>query len=249
MKDRERTTFDFVADKQLAGSAVNAEITIYAGPLIIGILRLPIVCDPHETPSPHDDEQATATARMLRSVFASYSHDDEPIVIACRNAYTALGLKFWRDRDDLGSGQLWEPALEDMIRNADVFQLFWSPRSSQSPYVREEWKYALGLQRSGDFIRPVYWEQPLSPVPQELSTLNFRYMPLARMDETANTNPSAPATRSATTGESTGVMHPVEQPPEPAAIAPRSVASVEMPLEPAQKPRRKRFLGLFPRRS
>ena len=53
----------------------------------------------------------------------------------------------------------------DFIRAADVFQLFWSRNSMTSPWVRQEWEYALSLGRA-HFIRPTYWETPMPEAPE-----------------------------------------------------------------------------------
>ena len=64
-----------------------------------------------------------------------------------------------------------------MIKQADVFQLFWSWNALKSPLVREEWRQALALNRP-HFIRPVYWEEPLPEQaglpPAELRRLHFQ---------------------------------------------------------------------------
>jgi hypothetical protein len=102
-------------------------------------------------------------------------------VIACRNAYKALGFDFLRDRDTLRPGEDWNATLRQMIDRADIFQLFWSEHSARSAYCKQEWEYALqqSKSKSGAFIRPVYWEQPLVPPPPELANLHFAYVPLA----------------------------------------------------------------------
>jgi hypothetical protein len=63
-----------------------------------------------------------------------------------------------------------------MIREADVFQLFWSRQSMLSGFVRREWEYALSLRRP-NFVRPTYWETPLPEgpglPPEALKSLHF----------------------------------------------------------------------------
>jgi hypothetical protein len=60
-----------------------------------------------------------------------------------------------------------------LIDTSDIFQLFWSDRSANSFYVRQECEYALQHYKYKDFIRPVYWEKPMRPPPPELSQLHF----------------------------------------------------------------------------
>jgi len=72
---------------------------------------------------------------------------------------------------------MWSDHLLELIRGADVFQLFWSRNAMVSEYVRAEWEFALSLRRP-HFIRPVYWEEPLPEQaglpPGELRALHFQ---------------------------------------------------------------------------
>jgi hypothetical protein len=178
--DWQRVLFDFAADKSYAGSALNGEIMIYSGPLVIGAIRLAFLCDETISTSSVADTIAL-TSDPFRRIFASYSHADGAVVTACRNRYKALGLDVLIDVDTLRSGQRWSEQLCRMVDQSDVFQLFWSARSAESEFVQQEWRYALGLGRSNDFIRPVYWEQPLPAPPEELQPLHFAFMPLAQL--------------------------------------------------------------------
>ena len=64
-----------------------------------------------------------------------------------------------------------------MIDAADIFQLFWSERSAKSVYVTQEWEYALQLNRGEGFVRPIYWEVPMTKPPEKLAPLHFAYLP------------------------------------------------------------------------
>jgi hypothetical protein len=92
------------------------------------------------------------------------------------------------DVDSLRSGEDWTDALMRLIDRADIFQLFWSQNSAQSQFCRQEWQYALQQEKlKGDtFIRPVYWEQPLIPPPEELEPLHFAYVPLPKSEADPN---------------------------------------------------------------
>jgi hypothetical protein len=119
---------------------------------------------------------------MYRSVFASYSHADSHLVEAVEKAYQALGMDYLRDVMSLKTGQSWSDELLRKIEEADVFQLFWSANASRSAYVEQEWRHAI-RQRAGKgatFIRPVYWEDTLAPVPAELSQIHFARVDFAR---------------------------------------------------------------------
>ena len=83
-----------------------------------------------------------------------------------------------RDVESIRSGEVWSDALKTLIDQADIFQLFWSSNSCTSQHVKSDWDYALTLEPTrASFIRPVYWEQPLPPVPDVLDKLNFAYEP------------------------------------------------------------------------
>jgi hypothetical protein len=121
------------------------------------------------------------TAKPYDKVFCSYSHRDTQIVERVEVAYQALGMDYLRDVHTLKSGENWNRRLLAMIEEADIFQLFWSTTAAESKYVRQEWMHALGLDKPGSFIRPVYWQQPMPAPPAELGQIHFRYEPdLAR---------------------------------------------------------------------
>jgi hypothetical protein len=189
IEDVHRADFRFRASKDLADSAANIMVAIYVGPLIVATIKGGLLFNAESAsatePSPQHmmfNTLSTATMYQAEQIFPSYSHDDEEIVIACRNAYKAIGFEFLRDRDTLRPGQDWNAALRQMIDKADIFQLFWSKHSSESKFVRQEWEYALQQQRKkgGDFIRPVFWQQPMIDPPAELSSLHFTYVPLGK---------------------------------------------------------------------
>ena len=77
----------------------------------------------------------------------------------------------------LRAGEVWDQRLLEIMKQADVFQLFWSWNALSSPLVREEWRQALALNRP-HFVRPVYWEEPLPEQaglpPVELRRLHFQ---------------------------------------------------------------------------
>ena len=97
-------------------------------------------------------------------MFASYSHRDTPVVRQVEAVFDFLGITFLRDKRELRAGEVWDDRLKEMIRQADVFQLFWSRNAMRSAFVAEEWRYALSLGRPG-FVRPVYWEEPFPEDP------------------------------------------------------------------------------------
>jgi hypothetical protein len=105
-----------------------------------------------------------------------------------------MGDEYLRDVTHLRAGEAWNDRLLDFIRTADVFQLFWSRNSMRSPWVRQEWEYALSLGRP-HFVRPTYWEMPLPQAPEQdlppsaLRALHFQRLPV-------QSEPPAPAAAS-----------------------------------------------------
>lgn len=119
-----------------------------------------------------------AVVKMYQTIFCSYSHKDMQIVERVERAYKALGLDYLRDIQALKSGQEWDEQLLKLIDRADIFQLFWSQAAAASPYVEKEWRYALQYENArAGFIRPVWWKEPMPPVPKELERIHFAYEP------------------------------------------------------------------------
>jgi actin-like ATPase involved in cell morphogenesis len=170
--------FRMRAEPRLDGGRGRGRLSVYFGCVLIAEVSL--------TFRVARSEQAVAVehehSRPYRKIFVSYSHHDASVVEQIETFLSVLGDEFLRDVHNLRTGETWESRLEDMIREADVFQLFWSTNSMTSPFVRQEWTYALGLGRPS-FIRPVYWEKPLPELPEqdlppgELRRLHFRYLP------------------------------------------------------------------------
>lgn len=129
---------------------------------------------------------ANSTTKLYQKIFVSYSRRDREIVDSYRVAQTALGNDVFVDTESIRSGQNWQAALATAIDNADIFQLFWSTNSAASSNVRDEWDYALHYRcpqtQCADFLRPVYWQNPLTPPPAELNHLNFKYVPVQVSD-------------------------------------------------------------------
>ena len=141
---------------------VEGQMTVYLGNIILTEVPLRLSVD-SDYVAP--ESQPGAMARAAPSLIGKFSlptHTRTPqIVEDFENYVESLGDEYLRDVRTLRSGQKWSEELERMIRDASVFQLFWSSNSMMSDYVKQEWEYALGLNRGGKFIRPVYWEEPL----------------------------------------------------------------------------------------
>jgi hypothetical protein len=171
--------FDFKMRARTAPleQAANGRIVFNVEGVIVADLPISVFVtnDPGRLTSAQID---AATTRAYQAIFCSYSHRDETIVERVERAYRALGLDYLRDVTTLRSGQQWNAELMRLIDRADIFQLFWSSHAAASPYVKQEYQHALTLAGARPhFIRPVYWEKPMPPVPPELSSIHFAFEP------------------------------------------------------------------------
>ncbi len=146
----------------------------------------------------------------------------------------AMGDRYLRDLVDLRAGEEWNPGLERMIREADVFQLFWSQNSMKSEFCRQEWEYALALNRP-NFIRPTYWEQPFPEEPprfppEQLRAKHFqllgRYITESpsQSELQSDTDSTASGSRTSTHIDSTGPGSAIEF-PSPSTVNAEAPAS------------------------
>lgn len=156
------------------GYSASLVLDVFADDLPIALMRLAIAVNSnirgeHATPAATD-------AAWYEDIFASYAREDLELVKHLKERYEALGLYMFIDLDDLRSGASWQTALFQRIDGSDLFQLFWSDHARQSEYVAIEWKQVLRAReiKGGRFIRPVYWKEPIPPVPEELREINFR---------------------------------------------------------------------------
>jgi len=156
---------------------IDGRIGFYVPPLLIGEIEFTINLERSPASTTPDMPPAHATAAPYQRIFVSYSHADSNIADSLQRAYKALGNEYLRDIDILRSGEEWNPALLRHIDEAEIFQLLWSQAAERSKYVRQEWQRALSLHRK-QFIRPVYWKQPMPPPPPELAAIHFAYIEL-----------------------------------------------------------------------
>ena len=151
-----REDFRLRADKSMDGHVARGAVSVFYGNLLLAEVQLSIKVDR----KPAESRQEETHARPYRRIFASYSHRDTAIVEEFETHAVATGDRYLRDVVTLRAGEVWDQRLLEMIKQADVFQLFWSWNALSSPLVREEWRQALALNRP-HFVRPVYWEEPL----------------------------------------------------------------------------------------
>lgn len=159
------------------GHLLDGRIAFFVGPVLVAEAKLWVLASP-KAPEPIAPPRPTAvTVEPYQAVFVSYAREDTLIVERLEKAYEVLGLEYLRDVNVLRSGQSWSSALLSKIEAADVFQLCWSLAARRSPQVEREWRHALGQQRP-TFIRPVYWQRPMPPPPEELQDLHFAFLEL-----------------------------------------------------------------------
>ena len=168
-----REDFRLRADKSMDGHVARGAVSVFYGNLLLAEVQLSIKVDWKSAES-HQEE---THARPYRRIFASYSHRDTAIVEEFERHAVATGDRYLRDVVTLRAGEVWDQRLLEIMKQADVFQLFWSWNALSSPLVREEWRQALALNRP-HFVRPVYWEEPLPEQaglpPVELRRLHFQ---------------------------------------------------------------------------
>ena len=163
----------FTVDVSSWCSATSFLIQLVSYGLILAEEHIELDVDSHS-----DDSTKTIVCKSFQRIFASYSRKDLKVVEWVDSFLRNLGVGELRwDLKVLRSGDEWEEKINQEIESADSFQLFWSDYAKGSRFVRNEWKFALQLQRSG-FIKPVFWTEPMPKPPKALKHLNFSKLPL-----------------------------------------------------------------------
>lgn len=177
LKDVHHVAFEMRCAPESEGATLRGMLTVYAGAFILTDVPLAFRVDSVLAAASTTDELSSdPPVEPYDKIFASYSHKDAAIVEQFEEHVEALGHRYLRDVYSLRSGEMWSEALEKLIEEAQVFQLFWSRNSMQSKFVRQEWEHALSLRRP-NFVRPVYWEDPFPKdeevPPENLATIHF----------------------------------------------------------------------------
>lgn len=176
-----REDFRFRAESSQDGKTARGKLSVYLGAILLADVPIAIRVQSDSESLPGASILDEERAKPYRKIFASYAHDDASIVEQFESYVKTFGDEYLRDCRSLRAGQVWNEELRRMIREADVFQLFWSSRSMMSKACREEWEYALSLGRP-NFIRPTFWEQPMparkepSLPPKGLAELHFQFI-------------------------------------------------------------------------
>ncbi|MCB9728714.1 MAG: toll/interleukin-1 receptor domain-containing protein [Deltaproteobacteria bacterium] len=179
LEDVHSERFKMRAAPELDGATARGHLLVRLGAIVLADIPLAIPVS-SEVRAPRPAAPAES-ATPYRRIFASYSHKDVEVVHQFERYAKGIGDRYLRDVVHLRAGEVWSAALERLIDEADVFQLFWSGHSMRSPYVRKEWEYALALGRPR-FVRPTYWTRPLPAdealglPPQTLRDLEFGYI-------------------------------------------------------------------------
>lgn len=219
-----REEFRMRAGAASEGRTLRGRLTVLLGALVLADVPLSVKVQATAAEAP---EMAPESARPYRKIFASYSHRDLPIVQQVETFVETLGDRFLRDWKELRAGEVWDDRLLALIREADVFQLFWSWNSMRSPYVRKEWEYALALGRP-NFVRPTYWEEPMPTLPQEdlppVELQRLHFTRLGGVPRPPAPLPPPPPQAPAAARPASGGMSSLELPPPPAFQAAPSMA-------------------------
>jgi len=198
LEDVHREQFRFRAGRELDGKTVRGRLTVFLGTIIVADIPLTLQITSLAGSSAPGHDVQESHAQPYRKIFPSYSHQDLDIVQQCARYAAVLGDRYLQDTVVLRAGELWNDRLMELIREADVFQLFWSRNSMNSPYVRREWEFALALNRPY-FVRPTYWEEPLPAdrgrnlPPPNLAALHFQRLADASGSPARGGPPAPPA--------------------------------------------------------
>ncbi|MCX6900268.1 MAG: tetratricopeptide repeat protein [Verrucomicrobia bacterium] len=181
-----RADFRLRASSKLVGHTARGCLTVFWGHIILAEIPLKFQVESRSASKPEAMGRHVQKARRYRKIFASYSHKDLAIVEEMERFARTFGDEYLRDWVHLRAGEHWNDRLKELIRSADLFQLFWSHNARESNYVEQEWRYACALPRP-NFVRPTYWEDPCPPIPSELGEVHFQR--LARQSNSSLSQP------------------------------------------------------------
>ena len=175
-------SFRFNTDSKDIDKTLTGFIDIFKENLFIGQIPLSIKVSQEEEPI-----KVTKTgSKKFESVFLSYSYFNQEIVDNFKEAYDSIGIDVNTATGKILTGK-WRKQIKKLIKESDIFQLYWSTESSESEGVEEEWKQALEYmnQRGEHYLRGCYWETPMPKLPKEISEtwihkINLRNLDLRR---------------------------------------------------------------------
>jgi hypothetical protein len=109
---------------------------------------------------------------MPANIFISYSHSDGHLVAPLVKLLRINADYVFQDTDSLIPGKKWREQIEDNLKKADLFILFWCEHSSKSEEVAIEYEAAKGLDKD---ILPVLLDRTELPLDlKEFQWIDFR---------------------------------------------------------------------------
>ncbi len=175
-----REEFRFKAAARLDGQIARGRLSVYLGRLLIAEVGIVTRVDRQASAKSEPVLSGENRAYRFRRIYACVARADRAVLSEFQHYAQLL-------RDTFLSSQFADDSKpsdpQQLIRSADVFQLFWSRSAMNSAETEREWRYALSLKRT-DFIRSLYWEEPFpadparSLPPPELLALGFQKVPL-----------------------------------------------------------------------
>ena len=180
-EDKQSVEFRFRVEDKFIGNVCRGWVNFWLESILIASLKVIIFAAPDDVPDIFKEELAAVNSKPYRKVFPSYSHEDEEIVQCIERYAVSFGDEYLRDVKKLRTGEKWNPKLLEFIKNADVLQLFWSEKAAKSSYVEQEWRYGLKERKFRPdpyFVRPVYWTQKPTGIPDELDGIQFARLSL-----------------------------------------------------------------------
>jgi hypothetical protein len=117
---------------------------------------------------------------MSVTIFFSYAHEDEPLLIKLKSHLKPLQrqglIDVWYDRD-IDAGTEWESDINQHLNAAQIILLLVSPDFMSSDYINNvEMKRAIERHKNGEarvipiILRPVYWQEEFLGKLQALPT-------------------------------------------------------------------------------
>jgi hypothetical protein len=119
--------------------------------------------------------------RYKETMFISYSRDDKSLADRLKNEFEKNGLSVFFDEDSLRTGDQYNQAIRNYIKDCDLFIALISENAikDKTRYVYEkEWRSAIVLNNYKDrsYIRPYIIDQTLptdARIPEEIRNLNI----------------------------------------------------------------------------
>jgi hypothetical protein len=147
--------FQLRADERLDGRETEARLLVFYGRILFAEVPFRIEVRATAAMSP---QPVRSSRPCHRKIYASYSPEDRDVVDEFERVASAVG------DIRIVLSEVWSLGTPRLIADADVFQLFWSSNALRSAGVLRELQCAIRLRRP-NFIRPVYWEDPLPQDP------------------------------------------------------------------------------------